>query len=82
MRMAWTICPRPMHPPARYDAVEQLVAMPADERKALYTARREKMLSEKIDFAKFLTWFIENYPTSQQQTRENQENQAFWEQFK
>ena len=67
---------------ALYDAVEQLVAMPADERKALYTARREKMLSEKIDFAKFLTWFIENYPTSQQQTRENQENQAFWEQFK
>lgn len=65
-----------------YDAVEQLVAMPADERKALYAARRAKMLSEKIDYAKYLTWFIENYPNSQQQTRENQENIAFWEQFK
>ena len=67
---------------ALYDAVEQLVAMPADERKALYVARRAKMLSEKIDYAKYLTWFIENYPNSQQQTRENQENTAFWEQFK
>jgi predicted glycosyltransferase len=67
---------------ALYDAVEQLVAMPADDRKALYAARREKMLSEKIDYAKYLTWFIENYPNSQQQTRENQENQAFWAQFK
>ncbi len=67
---------------ALYDAVEQLVTMPADERKALYNARRAKMLSEKIDYAKYLTWFIENYPNSQQQTRDNQENTAFWEQFK
>ena len=67
---------------ALYKAVEQLVAMPADERKALFAARREKMLSEKIDYAKYLTWFIENYPASQQETRENQENAAFWAQFK
>lgn len=67
---------------ALYKAVEDLVAMPAGERKALFAARREKMLSEKIDYAKFLTWFIENYPASQQETRENQENAAFWAQFK
>ena len=67
---------------ALYSAVEQLVTMPADERKALYNVRREKMLSEKIDYAKYLTWFIENYPASQQQTRANQENPEFWEQFK
>ena len=67
---------------ALYNAVEQLVAMPAEERNALYTARREKMLSEKIDYAKFLTWFIENYPASAKQTRENQKNDAFWAQFK
>ena len=65
-----------------YDAVEKLVAMPAEERRALYASRREKMLSEKIDYAKFLTWFIENYPDSQQQTRDNQNNDAFWAQFK
>ena len=67
---------------ALYDAVENLVAMPAEERRALYAARREKMLSEKIDYAKFLTWFIENYPDSQQQSRDNQQNDAFWAQFK
>lgn len=67
---------------ALYAAVEALVAMPAEERRALYAERREKMLSEKIDYAKFLTWFIENYPDSQQQTRENQNNDAFWVQFK
>lgn len=67
---------------ALYDAVNTLVAMPAEERRALYAERRERMLSEKIDYAKFLTWFIENYPDSQQQTRENQNNDAFWAQFK
>ena len=67
---------------ALYNAVETLVAMPAEERRALYAERRERMLSEKIDYAKFLTWFIENYPESQQQTRENQNNDAFWVQFK
>lgn len=67
---------------ALYQAVEQLVAMPADERKRIFSERRERMLSEKIDYAKCLTWFIENYPASQQETRENQENAAFWAQFK
>lgn len=67
---------------ALYEAVNTLVAMPAEERRVLYAARREKMLSEKIDYAKFLTWFIENYPDSQQHTRENQQNDAFWAQFK
>ena len=67
---------------ALYSAVETLVAMPADERKALFTARREKMLREKIDYAKYLTWFIENYPQSAKETKDNQLNDTFWEQFK
>ena len=67
---------------ALYNAVDTLVAMPAEERRALYATRREKMLSEKIDYAKFLTWFIENYPNSQIQTKSNQDNDAFWAQFK
>ena len=66
---------------ALYDTVKRLVAMPADERQALFTSRREKMLSEKIDYAKFLTWFIETYPQSAKQTQENQENTTFWKQF-
>lgn len=32
--------------------------------KHIWMERRKKMLQEKIDSAKFLTWFIENYPAS------------------
>ena len=65
---------------ALYQTVERLVAMSAEERRSTFQARREKMLSEKIDCAKFLTWFIENYPASVEQTR--MANTAFWKSFK
>ena len=38
-----------------YKRVEQLVSMPSDERRATFQSRRQKMLSEKIDCAKFLS---------------------------
>ena len=63
-----------------YHSIEKWLAEP--NRKSICATRRERMLSEKIDYAKYLTWFIENYPASQQETRENQENAAFWAQFK
>lgn len=56
--------------------------MRANERQTLITARREKMQSEKIDYAKYLTWFIENYPASAKETKTNQQNEAFWAKFK
>ena len=65
---------------ALYERVEQLVAMPAEERKEIFQARREKMLAEKIDCAKFLTWFIENYPQSAEETKKADE--AFWKRFR
>ena len=67
---------------ALYDAIKQLVSLPSNECKELYLSRRNKMLNDKIDCSAFLTWFIENYPASQQETRENQNNDAFWAQFK
>lgn len=63
-----------------YNSIAKWLAIP--NRKEICAQRRERMLSEKIDYAKFLTWFIENYPQSHQQTRENQNNDAFWAQFK
>lgn len=45
-----------------YSKVEELMRMP--NRKAIFQERRKKMLSEKIDYAAFLTWFISNYPSS------------------
>ena len=65
---------------ALYERVEQLVAMPAEERKATFQSRREKMLSDKIDCAKFLTWFIENHPQSVDAVR--MADKSFWEKFK
>lgn len=65
---------------ALYQAVEQLVAMDATERRALYLQRRQKMLSDKIDCAKFLTYFIEGYPDTVEEVRGAEKN--FWERFK
>ena len=63
-----------------YKRVEQLVAMPVDERRATFQSRRQKMLSDKIDCAKFLTYFIENYPQSVDSVR--MADKSFWEKFK
>ena len=60
--------------------VEEIVEMKAKERKVTFAARRERMLSEKIDCAKFLTYFIENYPKSLVETKQVDKN--FWKQFK
>jgi len=45
-----------------YQVVKDLIAIP--DRKELFGKRRLKMLSEKIDYAQFLTKFIEDYPAS------------------
>ena len=62
-----------------YKRVEELVAMPSDQRRKLWSERRKQMLSDKIDCAKFLTYFIENYPASVQETRKA--TPGFWNQF-
>ncbi|MBR3408714.1 MAG: hypothetical protein IKG86_07725 [Paludibacteraceae bacterium] len=63
-----------------YKRVEQLVAMPSDERRASFQSRREKMLSDIIDCAKFLTYFIEQYPSSASEVKNATPD--FWERFK
>lgn len=62
------------------ERVETLVSMNASERKSIFAERRAKMLADKIDCAKFLTWFIENYPQSAEQTRKADAD--FWKRFK
>ena len=63
-----------------YKRVEALVAMPSEQRRNVWAERRQTMLSDKIDCAKFLTYFIESYPQSADQTRNA--NEAFWSRFK
>ena len=60
--------------------VSDLVSLPASERQATFQQRRQAMLSDKIDCAQFLTWFIENYPSSVSETRNA--DAGFWERFK
>ena len=52
-----------------YKVVDDLLSMP--NRVEVFQERRQKMLSEKIDYAQFLTWFIENYPESKRIMKEN-----------
>lgn len=51
-----------------YHVIEELVHM--DNKKQVFGERRNKMLSDKIDTEKFLTWFISNYPASKKQVNE------------
>jgi len=63
-----------------YKRVEALVAMPSEQRRKVWAERRTQMLSDKIDCAKFLTYFIENYPQSVDAVR--MADKSFWEKFK
>ena len=56
-----------------YAVVKDILQMPG--RKQEWQIRREKMMSEKIDYAQFLTWFIENYPESKRIVREDPDYQ-------
>ncbi len=56
-----------------YEVVKQLLSMP--DRKEEWQRRLKKMLSEKIDYAQFLTWFLENYPESQKIMKETPDYQ-------
>ena len=60
--------------------VSELIAMNPAERHATFQSRRATMLSDKIDCAKFLTYFIENYPQSVEETQRG--GAEFWSKFK
>lgn len=64
---------RPEQSEEMFKKIEELLSMP--NLKEEWQTRRQKMLAEKIDYAQFLTWFIENYPESQKIMRENPEYQ-------
>jgi len=56
-----------------YQLVKDLINMP--NRKVVFEERRRVMLSNKIDYSKFLGWFIDNYPESSQIMKENPDYQ-------
>lgn len=62
------------------NTASELANLTPTERKERYQTRRQKMLSEKIDYAKFLTWFIENFPQSKDSSKNA--DYDFWMKFK
>ncbi len=64
---------RPEQSEEMFQKIEELLSMP--NLKEEWQARRQKMLSEKIDYAQFLTWFIEQYPESRNIMRDNPDYQ-------
>lgn len=64
---------RPDQEKEMLEKVKELISTP--NLKETFHIRRQKMLSEKIDTAKFLTWFIENYPKSVKVMKENPDYQ-------
>lgn len=64
---------RPDQSEDMFQKIEELLSMPGLKQE--WQLRRQKMLSEKIDYAQFLTWFIENYPESRKVMKENPDYQ-------
>lgn len=64
---------RPGQSEEMFQKIEDLLSMP--NLKEEWQMRKQKMLSEKIDYSKFLTWFIENYPKSQKIMKDNPDYQ-------
>lgn len=57
-----------------YKSIQKWIETP--NRKEICKERQQKLFSEKIDYSKFLTWFIENYPTSVVVMKSNKDNQS------
>lgn len=56
-----------------YASIQRWLDTP--DRKSICAERRERMLADKIDYAKFLTWFIETYPESRDMMKKDPEYQ-------
>lgn len=63
-------------------AIQKAIELIKNDAKSSLVDQYKQLMNDNVDVASFLTWFIENYPASQQETRENQNNDAFWAQFK
>ena len=64
---------RPEQSEEMFNKIEELLSRL--NLKEEWQRRRQKMLSEKIDYAQFLTWFIEKYPESLAIMKDNPEYQ-------
>jgi predicted glycosyltransferase len=64
---------KPANPDLLLKTTKELLEV--KNRKEIFQERRQKMLMDKIDYAKFLSWFIESYPQSVEIIKETPEYQ-------
>lgn len=64
---------KPKNPELMLNKIQELLLM--ENRNKIFQQRRDKMLADKIDLAKFLTWFLEEYPQSVKTIKKNPEYQ-------
>ena len=64
---------RPDEAEKMFEKINELLAMP--NLKEEWQTRRQKLLSEKIDYTQFLSWFVENYPESKKIMKNNPDYQ-------
>jgi len=64
---------KPENPELMLAKINELLHL--KNRNQKFQTKRWQMLNDKIDYAKFLTWFIENYPASVQTLKINPEYQ-------
>lgn len=60
---------KPDYPELLLEKTQELLQL--ENRKHIFLERRNKLLCTKVDFAKFLTWFIVEYPKSVKIIKEN-----------
>ena len=56
-----------------FKKIDEILALP--NLKEEWQTRRQRMLTEKIDYSRFLTWFVENYPESGKIMKDNPDYQ-------
>jgi len=65
---------KPDEPERLFQLIRNLMKM--ENRTVIFICRRQRMLQEKINVSKFLTWFISDYPTSVEIMRKNPDAQC------
>lgn len=63
-------------------AIQKAVELIKNSAKYTLTEYYNRLMNDNVDCTAFLTWFIEHYPQSAEQTKANQENAEFWAQFR
>lgn len=73
---------RPEHSEQMFAKIQDLLSMGTESLKTEWNIRRQRLLQDKIDYTKFLTWFVENYPQSTQEAQGKPAIDIFWQQFR